>query len=261
MALSEVLDEYNKTVTAWLEQTKKEMKAVQALQKAVGTGNLRDLEKLRQTARSAADTASQKADDCAPLVFDAKTYLSSEGEFLGELKAAAERAGVRLHERDGTVFCYPVLVRSEPDLAAVRIDKKLEPGIRPETLAALLKQAQNREPKARPERFIETLLEAYQFAQAKAGISTHIDVPLTDIYDLLTLLPGANKEYTLLDFTRDIYFLDISGITETRKGYRMSLPASTVTRERRMKLLPFVTRDGHEKLYATIKFTPGQGGG
>ena len=70
-------------------------------------------------------------------------------------------------------------------------------------------------------------------------------------------MPGAEREYTLLDFTRDIYFLDLSGITKTKKGFRMSLPASTVSRERSTKILKFVTRDGHEKEYAAISFTPG----
>ena len=83
-----------------------------------------------------------------------------------------------------------------------------------------------------------------------------IDLPLTKIHDILTLLPGANKDYSLLDFTRDLYFLELSEVTETKGGFRMSLPASTVTRERGAKILRFVTRDGLEKEYAAIKFTP-----
>jgi hypothetical protein len=85
-----------------------------------------------------------------------------------------------------------------------------------------------------------------------------VDVPLTNVYAVLTLLPGSDKEYTLLDFTRDLYFLDISGVVETRKGFTLSFPASTTTREKRVKPLPFVDRQGREKLYATIKFTPAE---
>jgi hypothetical protein len=243
-------------VTTWLDQSKKETAAVQRLQKAVAAGNLRDLEKLRQAARNAADLTAQRAGDCEPLAFDAAAYLGN-GDFLRELQAAAENAGVRLYERDGIIFCYPVLLRSEPELSAVRIDKKLEPTLRPEALAALLKKIQGKEPKARSEQFIETLFQAYELVRAGRGAPAYIDLPLSRIYDVLTLLPGADKEYTLLDFTRDIYFLDTSGITETRRGFRMSLPASTVSRERSAKILRFVTRDGYEKEYAAIKFTPG----
>ena len=257
MPLSEILDEYNKSVAAWLEQSKKETAAIQRLQKAVAAGNLRDLEKLRQAARGAADATRQRAGDCRELEFDAAAYLDGSGEFVRELQSAADSAGVRLYERDGILFCYPVLLRPEPEMAAVRIDKKLEPTLRPEALAALLKKIQSKEPKARPEQFIETLFRAYELVRTGRGTEAYIDVPLSRIYEVLTLLPGADKDYTLLDFTRDIYFLDTSGITETRKGHRMSLPASTVSRERSARILRFVTRDGYEKEYAAIKFTPG----
>lgn len=257
MSLSNRLDEYNKSVSAWLEQAKKEVAAVQKLQKAVANGNLRDVEKLRLAAQASANAVAQRADDCEPLDVDATAYLAEDGEFLPELLAAAEKAGVRLSERDGIIFCYPVLVRTEPELSAVRIDKKLEPNVRPETLAALLKKAQAKDPKTKPERLIETLFEAYELVRAKRRIDAYIDLPLTQIYEVLTLLPGAEKEYTLLDFTREVYFLDISGVTETKKGYRLSLPASTVSRERSAKILKFVTRDGYEKEFAAIKFTPG----
>lgn len=256
MSLSRALEDYNKRVTSWLEQAKREMAAVQKLQKAVSMGNLRDLERLRQAARAATDATSQSAEDCEPLDFAVEDYLSLQGGYLEELKQAAEQAGVRLYERDGIIFCYPVLVRVEPDMNAVRIDKKLEFSLHPQTLMALLKKAQSKEPKARPERFIETLFEAYEIVRGQRRIDSYIDLPLIKIYELLTLLPGAEKDYTLLDFTRDIYFLDTSGLTETRKGFHLSLPSSAVNRERSAKILSFVTRDGLEKQYASIKFTP-----
>jgi len=257
MSLSDQLDSYNKDVTAWLEQAKKGVAAVHRLQQAVAKGNVRDLDKLRVAAQAACVTTQQRAAECQPLAFDAAAYLTPEGDFIPELRAAAERAGVQLSVRDGVIFCYPVLVYLEPELSAVRIEKRLEANIRPETLAALLKKAQSREPKSRPERFIEVLFEAYELVRAKRRLDAYIDLPLTQIYQVLTLLPGADKDYTLLDFTRDLYFLDLSGLTETKKGFRMSLPASTVTRERSTKILKFVTRDGFEKEFAAIKFTPG----
>jgi len=257
MSLSVILDEYNKSVTAWLEQAKKSVAAAQKLQKAVAGGNLRDMEKLRQAANAAAELALQRAGECPPLDFDAAAYLAEGGAFLPELLAAAEKAGVRLYERDGIIFCYPVLVRTEPDFSAVRIDKKLEPNVRPEVLAAQLKKMQSKDPKAKPERFIETLFEAYELVLAKRKIDAYIDIPLTQIYEVLTLLPGADKEYTLLDFTREVYFLDISEVTTTKKGFQMSLPASTSSHQRSAKALKFVARDGTEKTYVAIKFTPG----
>lgn len=255
MSLSETLNEYEKSVTAWLEQSKRQTAALQKLQKAVANGNLRDVEKLRAAARTSAQTTAQRATECAPLDVDAAEYLS-DGAFLEELEAAAARQGVRLWERDGVIFCYPVLVRPEPGSSAVRIDKKLEANIHPDVLASRLKKLQEQEPKARPDRFIESLFAAYELVRAQRKSEDYIDLPLTAIYDVLTLLPGADKEYTLLDFTRDVYFLDTSDVDKTKKGYRMSLTASTVSRERSAKIIKFVTRHGHEKQYAALKFTP-----
>lgn len=253
MTLSEALDDYEKGIDLWLEAAKKQVAAVTRLQKAVEAGNVRDLEKNRTSALAASELTSQRAEACGALEFDAPQYLRDG--YLDELKAAADKAGVRLYERDGVIFCYPVLVRIEPDLTAVRIDKKLDPNLRAEELAARLKKAQSEDAKARPDRFIETLLEAYNIIRARKKQDAHIDVSLFEIYNLLTLLPGLAKDYTLLDFTRDVYFLDISGVVETKSGWRLSLPSSTVSRERSVKILPFVTRDGHEKQYAAVRFT------
>ena len=257
MKLEAALAEYETAVKAWHDAAKKQAAAVAKLEKAVAQGNLRDVEKLRAAAQNAAQNVAEKADDVAPLDFDAAHYLSPDGGFFAELERAAQAAGVRLAERDGVIFCYPVLLRAEAEIGAVRIDKKLEFNLRPGVLAALLKKAQAQEPKSKSAQFIETLFEAYDLLRAGAHAEGYIDRPLGDIYKVLTLLPGAAKDYTLLDFTRDVYFLDTSGIGETKKGYRLSLPSSTASREGvKGKRLHFVTRDGQEKEYSTIKFTP-----
>ena len=132
----------------------------------------------------------------------------------------------------------------------------MEPNLRPELLALQLKKAQNTEPKSRSDRFIETLYAAYQLVLGTMkDVQGNIDVSLPRIYEVLTLLPGAAKDYTLLDFTRDIYALDTSDIAQTKSGAQLSLTASTVSRERSSKVLFFVTRDGHEKTYAAVRFS------
>ncbi len=256
MNLHDTLAEYEKPVTTWLDAAKKQVAAITKLQKAVQDGNLRDVEKLRSAALNAANTASEVAQNCEPLEFDTTAYLSEPEQFTSELMETAQKAGVSLFERDGTIFSYPVLVRAEPEIGAVRIDKTLFFSLRPSVLANLLKRFQAKDPKARPERFIETLLSAYELVRVRDGYPPGVDVPLVSIYGVLTLLPGSEKEYTLLDFTRDLYFLDISDVQETKKGSVITFPASTSTREKRAKPLPFVDRQGREKLYATLKFTP-----
>lgn len=257
MNFNDALEEYSQGVNTWLTAAKKQAAAVGKLQKAVANGNARDIGKLRENAQEISKDCHTKAMGCEPFGFDIKEYLQRKDGYLAELNDAAQKAELNIFERDGVIFCYPSLVRLEPELAVARIDKKLEPSLRPDVLVAILKKVQSREPKAKPERFVETLFEAYKYVTAHSGREDNADVALIQIYEVLTLLPGTNREYTLLDFTRDIYFLDTSGITETKKGFQLSLPASTVSRERSVKILPFVTRDGHEKEYASIKFTPG----
>lgn len=256
MALSEEIDEYSRGIAAWADAARKQNAAVQRLQKAVAAGNLRDLEKLREAARSAALVAAEQAEGSRAFEFDARAYLAKGGAFLDELQAAAKREGVRMHERDGIIYCYPVFLETEPDLTAVRIDRKLEPGIRPEVLVAGLKKLQSKEPKSRPEQFIETLYRAYELVRASKHHADYIDEKLSDIYAILTLLPGSRSDYSELEFTRDIYFLDTSDVAATRSGACRTFTASTVSRERSGKIYRFVGRDGSAKDYAAIKFSP-----
>lgn len=252
----DTLAEYGQGVDEWLSVAKKQAAAVGKLQKAIDAGKARDIEKLREDALSLSEGCAAKARECPPFSFDITEYMQRDEGYLAEFKEAAEAAELTIFERDGTIFCYPVLMSLDAGLKAARIDNKSETSLHPETLVAILKKEQNRDPKAKPEQFIETLLKVYQLVVPGSGRSEGADIPLAQIYKALTILPGSNRDYTLLDFTRDLYFLDISGITETKKGYHMSLPASTVSREgKKSDILPFVTRDGHEKQYSAIKFT------
>ncbi len=249
MRLNEPLDEYQQVVTAWMEQVKKEAAAVHKLQQAVAAGNARDLDKLRAAALAANASAQQRAQECGPFEFDAAAYLAGGG-FLQELQAAATQAGVRLYERDGVVFSYPVVLHLEPELAAVRIDKKLVAGIRPSVLAAQLKKLQSKEPRAKSNQFLETLFRVWSLLDQGKGVAQ----PLSEVYKTLTLLPGLGSEYTPLDFARDIYFLDTSGNTTTKNGWQLSLSSSTGTREGR-GVIKFVGRDGLEKAYQSVRFS------
>ncbi len=259
VTLTKALDEDGRRIAAWQAQAERQTQAIKKLAKAAELGNVRDLEKLRLAAQAAAEACAAQAAACRPLDFDSAAYLGRHGGYLDELRAQAAQDGVALYERDGVLFCYPVLVRLEPETLAVRVDKKLDFAIHPKVLAARLKKEQAKEPKTRPEQFLESLFLAYKLVRDGEYQSAPVAVPLKRVYDTLTLRPGSEKEYSVLDFTREVYLLDRSGVTQTRKGMRMTLTASTASRERQGDLLKFVTRDGHEKLYAGIKFTaPGK---
>ncbi len=83
-------------------------------------------------------------------------------------------------------------------------------------------------------------------------------VPLLDLYELLTLLPGSGREYSRQEFVRDVYLLDQSGETTTRTGERIEFHASTGTKLAR-GAMTIVTQDGREKRYYAISFARAAG--
>jgi hypothetical protein len=223
------------------------------LRSAAATGQLRDVqqavESVDRLCAAAASTASELRSSWR---FDVPGYLEA-GEYTKELLAMAADRGVRAVESDQRILCYPSIVQLSASDATVVIDRKKERRIRPSVLASHLADLQNRPPKFKPEGFLETLAAAYALVTTRPGAV----VRLASVYGVLTLLPGASRDYTKPEFARDLYLLDQSGVTVTKDGRVMSLPASALTRS--SGVLTTVTKSGRVKVYAGIAFTePGQ---
>ena len=187
-----------------------------------------------------------------------RQYL--EGEYSSELQTRAEKSGVQMFERDGRLIAHPLMVRVLPGERAVRIDRRQSSSVRPSKLLADLEKLQTRPSRFRPQQFLESLYRAYlELAERdtadrlKLGGAGQV-VRLDRIYNLFTGLPGSNREYTPLDFARDLYALQESGVREVRDGARVSFPASTGTRSPR-GVISFVGPDGETVLYYGIQFT------
>jgi hypothetical protein len=78
-------------------------------------------------------------------------------------------------------------------------------------------------------------------------------VPLIQIYELLTLLPGSEREYPKEEFARDIHLLDRQPDLRTKDGRRFALPAATGTKVTGQRLT-VVDQQGAEKIYVGIRF-------
>ncbi len=223
---------------------------------AARVGNLRDL---RQTLASAeqnlAHLRQQLANARDGWEFDEDAYFGN-GDFPRELLRTAERMNVRMFELDDRLYCYPTLVRVSPADRSVSIDRARERRIRPSVLVAQLRDLQRRPPRFKPEAFLEALASAYLALLERRGrdlFGQGAVIKLTEIYDLFTLLPGHSREYSRQEFARDLYLLDRSGVTTTRKGLVVSFPASTGTRAG-SSAIRVITEDGREKLYYGIGF-------
>ena len=245
-ATEERVDTALSTVAALTRELKK-------AKAAAARGQVRDVRRGLEAAVERAGRAdSSVADAAASFDLDEREHLAS-GAYADELLAEAKAQDVAMFESDGQLLCYPSLLRVLPADAAVEIDRRRERRLRPSVLVALLGAAQSRPPRFRPEPFLESLASAYDLALSRDGGRPGAVVRLVDVWGVLTLLPGAQRDYAKPEFARDLYLLDSSGHTATRSGRRAGWHASTGTRG--PGTLTTVARSGQQQLYWGISFT------
>ena len=78
---------------------------------------------------------------------------------------------------------------------------------------------------------------------------------LVDVWSVLTLLPGQQRDYTRAEFARDLYLLDSSGVATAKSGRMLRWHASSGTRG--SGTLATVAKTGQQQLYWGISFTDG----
>ncbi len=232
------------------------LRAMKKFRGAAQSGNLRELRRAIETAgQTIADLEQQFTKAKAGWNFEEEPYLS-DGSFVAEVLATAAEVGVHIYERDERLYCYPSLIRVLPNDRSVVIDKTRERRLRPSVLVQHLHELQNKPVRFKAEAFLESLYDAYSTAvktrdkdrQGSAAI-----VPLVEIYNLLTLLPGQAKEYARPEFARDLYLLDESAVNAVRDGAVMSLHPARGN-EAASKVIHLVTKDGRAKTYYGISF-------
>ena len=223
---------------------------------AATTGQLRALRQSLDAVVRAADHAAAAARDVqAGWRFDEHAYFTSGG-FTDEILATAEEQGLTAFESDDRILSYPAIVSLSASDSAVVIDKRKDRKVRPSVLVRTLKALQAKPPKFKPEAFLEALAAAYDLVVGARGAARGATVKLTDIYNVLTVLPGSGRDYGRQELARDLYLLDQSGVTTTKDGRELSLPASALTRSG--GALRTVARSGQEKVYAGLSFQGGR---
>jgi hypothetical protein len=186
---------------------------------------------------------------------EAERQVFEDGTFVRELLQYAEQRGVKITEQDGQVLCYPVIVRVDAARRAVTIDRKPYRDIRPSVLVAHLAALQAKPPTVKPERFLEALYSAWEYARHRdsSGRSLANDVRVKDLWAVLTVAPGSDKEYTRQDFGRDLYVLERSDVRETKSGARVHFSRSTGTKE--TGAIVISGQGGDRVIYSSVGFT------
>lgn len=220
---------------------------------AAAKGQVRDLRRsLEAAAKSAQESGRATTGAEASFTFDEKEHLESGG-FAQELVWMAAARDVTMLERDQRLLCYPSLVKVLPADAAVEIDRRRERRLRPSVLVDLLATAQKKPPRFRAEPFLESLEAAYGLVRSRRVRGDGVVLPLVDLWSVLTLLPGQQREYTKPEFARDLYLLDASGVATAKSGRLLRWHASTGTRG--AGTLVTVAQSGQQQLYWGVSFT------
>ena len=231
------------------------------LQKAAKEGNISSIKRSQGRLNDALDVLRQTVANALqswPFQDGEEEQYLKDG-FAEELRHIASERGVTIRERDGRLVSHPSIVRILPSDRAVRIDKKKVSTIRPSHLAGILIDNQEKPGRYPAGRFLEALYRVYSELVRedssgrlmKAGPGRV--VPLARIYKLFTSLPGIEREYAPMDFARDLYQLDTSGVTKTRSGASVFFHASTGTRSDR-DVFTFVGPDGQDVKYYGVRF-------
>jgi hypothetical protein len=260
MSLESALVDLEKQLEAAAKAAKAALATLKKAQTSARFGTLRDLQKQLADARvSAARFADIMAAADQSWTFAPEPYFAGGG-YLDELKQEAERAGLSLFEKDGRLYCFPMLLMLSDKDSAVVIDRKLERRVRPSELVKLLAARQKRPQRANAQKFLEMLFDAYvvlapqvskDWSSSSCGLGPVVQ--FVKIYDLLTLLPGSERDYTKDEFARDIHILDQQPDLRTRDGRRFALPASTGSKAVG-KRLTMIDPTGTERIYVGVRF-------
>jgi hypothetical protein len=252
-SLEEALQAVERDADGAIKALGSALKAAKKAKAAAAHGQIRDLQQSLETTLNLADQATVAAQELRQgWNFDVAEWFSS-GDYAKELLAAATEAGVQAFESDDRILSYPVIVQVSPSDTTVVIDKQKDRRVRPSVVVSHLATLQQRPPRFKADAFIETLASGYDLVVASKHLRSGAPARLVDVHKVLTLLPGAARDYTRQEFARDLYLLDQNGVTETKDGRRMSLPASALTRG--AGVLTTVTRSGQRKIYAGMAFT------
>ena len=231
------------------------------LRKAAKDGNIAAIR--RETERllselTAVQQAVGNAKDAWPFESEQeREYL--EHSYTDEIQNVAATHGLDLFVIDGRVIAHPSILSTLAGDRSVRINRQKSQAIRPQSVVERLKGLQTKPPRFNTQQFLDALYNAYlDLAEPettnslKLGKSGEVIV-LKRLYNLMTGLPGARRDYTELDFARDVHALVTSGQWVTRNGSSTaSFPASARSGR---DIIRYIDPDGDEIRYYGIQFS------
>jgi len=232
---------------------------VRALRRHAAHGDIAAIEKLFKDApRQVEQVGAVLSEARDGFSYDAEAEFAS-GAYVAELLDAAREQDLVLIEREGRLTAFPLLLKLEPKVPAVRVGRRLERQIRPLALVERLKRLQTAD-SFHPATFLGLLFDAYADLAPAEQPGWRVNGPgqgpvvrLIDIHDALTRLPVAAEAYPRAAFACDLLRLNRHPDTRTRRGHHFALPASTGSKG--AGRLMVYDEHGAEHTYVGIRFS------
>jgi hypothetical protein len=220
---------------------------------AAKTGFLQDLRKsLEQLKTGSNHVADFTRSSLESWPADHDDVVAFGAEYEAEVMRVATAAGFNVRRHEGGLIVYPFLVSLLPKERAVFVDGRRVPGIRPRFVVDYITDLKTKQKPKQSDRLLEALFGAYSRIVGPDGVGRLAS--LSEVYSVLTLLPGTAAAYGETEFVRDIYLIDRNGPRATKDGWELELPASTGTKNKR-STYSFVGPEGERVEYFAIKFT------
>jgi hypothetical protein len=256
--LERACEETQRRIDTALKSVAKLTSGLKAGQKAARVGDLSSLHKALADLEGHLQVARAETLGAAKswgLSEEDEAAYFADGGFTEEFVADANARGLQVSVEDGTIVCYPSLVKVDPSRLCVMIDRKPYRMVRPTALVAHLKAVQARPPRFKAAQFLESLYVAWDHARhlRASGRPPATDVRVADIYVALTIAPGSSKDYSKPEFGRDLYLLEQSGERTTRKGVHVHFGRSTGTKNP-SGTITVVGEDGRRVAYSSVSF-------
>lgn len=252
-SVESAFEQLESQVDAALKTARDTLSSLRKLLKAAQLGVARDLPKCLRAAGDTVERLKRELDEAQ----EHGDFDISEGSYLSELVEQARRTNLQMHSFEDRVYCYPSLLRIAPGERAIFIDRRRDTRLRPSVVVKHLKALQNKPPRFNSRSFLNSLRKAYHKVLKSKKRSKHADgdvVPLWEVYDLFTLLPGQAKEYSKHEFARDLYLLDLDA-AQTDPGFSLHTARGN---EPESRIFSIVTREGEMKRYYGVSFRPSE---
>ena len=256
--LESACEETQRRIETAMKSVAKLTSGLKAGQKAARVGDLAALRKALAELEGHVQVARMETLSAAQswgLSEEEEVAYFADGGFTAEVIADAAASGLQVSVEEGTIVCYPSLVKVDASRRCVFIDRKAYRSVRPSALVAHLQAVQARPPRFRAAQFLEALYVAWDHARhlRAGGRPPGPDVRVDYVYAALTIAPGSAKEYSKPELGRDLYLLEQSAERVTRKGARVHFGRSTGTKAA-SGMITVVGEDGRRVDYTSIGF-------